>query len=312
MEATPRRIEIFAPFEAAFALTRLILFKPFNFKKWCVIGFAAFLANLAGSFGGGFNFKSPGKSDWKGRSHEAIETASGLPGWAIGLIIAGAIIIVAIAVALVWVSARGKFVFADCVVRNRGAIVEPWKQFKREGNSYFLFTLAVALVLLTVMALASLPLWLPFVLRGDAPAGWVLAFGLVGLGVIAALVCCAWALISRFMIPIMYRRRCGAREGFRGAMRMVARHPGPIILFALFSIVLWVAVFLVACAVTCLTCCIAAIPYVGTVIFLPLPVFFMSYVMLFARQFGHEYDAWGNLDALNPPAATPPPLYSEE
>nr|MDQ2659229.1 hypothetical protein [Verrucomicrobiota bacterium] len=67
METPARRIEIFAPFGEAYELTKRILFQPFDLGKWCVIGFAAFLAHLGG--GGNFNFRSVfnGKGDWKFR-----------------------------------------------------------------------------------------------------------------------------------------------------------------------------------------------------------------------------------------------------
>jgi len=59
MNGTKPKIEIFKPFGEAFELMKKVLFKPFEFKKWLVIGFAAF---IAGHFGGGsFNFPSRGK-----------------------------------------------------------------------------------------------------------------------------------------------------------------------------------------------------------------------------------------------------------
>ena len=61
----------------------------------------------------------------------------------------------------------------------------------------------------------------------------------------------------------------------------------------------------------CVTCCITAIPYVGTVILLPVHVLFMSFLLLFVRQFGPDYDVW---IAIPEPTATttsePPPLPS--
>ena len=41
-------------------------------------------------------------------------------------------------------------------------------------------------------------------------------------------------------------------------------------LYCLFLIVLALATAIVACLATCATCCIAAIPYIGTVILLPV------------------------------------------
>src|SRR5213596_356806 len=56
MNGSEPKIEIFKPFGEAFELTKKILFQPFDLKKWFVIGFAAWLANL-GVGGGGFNYQ---------------------------------------------------------------------------------------------------------------------------------------------------------------------------------------------------------------------------------------------------------------
>src|SRR5439155_7660967 len=65
MNGSEPRIEIFKPFGEAFELTKLILFQPFDLGKWCVIGFAAFLAHLAGGGGsGGFNPRGFANNKW--------------------------------------------------------------------------------------------------------------------------------------------------------------------------------------------------------------------------------------------------------
>ncbi len=122
------------------------------------------------------------------------------------------------------------------------------------------------------------------------------------------------SLVSSFMVPVMYRRRCGAMEAFHAAMGAITAHPRPVILYFLFAIVLWLAIVLVSCLTACVTCCVTAIPYVGTVILLPLFVFMMSYLLLFVRQFGNDFDPWANFIAVapaaplvEPPAALPPP-----
>lgn len=87
----------------------------------------------------------------------------------------------------------------------------------------------------------------------------------------------------------------------------MTQHLGPVILYLLFSIVLAIAFVAIACVLTCVTCCITAIPYVGTVILLPVYVFFMAFLLLFIRQFGPEYDAWANIA----PVQAPPPTLIE-
>jgi len=92
-------------------------------------------------------------------------------------------------------------------------------------------------------------------------------------------------------------------------------HPGEILLYCLFLIVLALATAIVTCLAICATCCIAAIPYIGTVILLPVFVLLRSFSLLFLRQFGPEYDVWASfvppefLPILSPaPPAPEPPL----
>jgi hypothetical protein len=39
----------------------------------------------------------------------------------------------------------------------------------------------------------------------------------------------------------------------------------------------------------CLTCCVALLPYVSSVVFLPISVFFRCYSLGFLEQFGEEW-----------------------
>ena len=62
MNGAERNIEIFKPFGEAFELMKKILFQPFDLKKWLVVGFGAWLANLGGG-GGGFNYQFDRRED---------------------------------------------------------------------------------------------------------------------------------------------------------------------------------------------------------------------------------------------------------
>jgi hypothetical protein len=148
------KIEIFKPFGEAFELTKKILFQPFNFEKWLIVGFAAFLAGHFAGMGfnfpiGGFprhdanqNFVSPDWEEWK-------------PWLVVGIIVLGTLIL-SLIIVLMWLRARGNFIFTDCIARNRAAIVDPWREYRREGNSYFVFLLLVMFGSLTVFGLLCL------------------------------------------------------------------------------------------------------------------------------------------------------------
>ena len=310
MNGDGSKIEIFKPFGEAFELMKKILFQPFDLKKWLVIGFAAWLANLGAGGGGAGNFNYP---DSREDAHKLNETIGQIPQ---PVLITGICVLVCVVLLLIvlfaWLRARGRFILVDCIVRNRAAIVEPWKEFRAEGNSFFLFSLLVVLVLIAVMAIAGVALIVPFIPWGDqAQPGTAFWIGLSVFVFIAICLAFVWALVSQLMVPIMYRQRCRARLAFAKAVDLVSAHPGPILLYVLFLLLLAVAVFMISCAVTCATCCIAAIPYVGTVILLPIPVALGAFSLLFFRQFGAEYDVWaGFMPPEFSPVLMPPPASS--
>ena len=157
------------------------------------------------------------------------------------------------------------------------------------------FDLVVIDVHMLVFAgLLSLPLVIPAIRNDDflrthevylitAIAAWVLVMIFFVL---------AWALLTSFMMPIMYRQRCRVLEAFTAVIGLIAAHTGEILLYCLFWIVLALASVMVGCIAVCATCCIVAIPYVGTVILLPVFVLLRSFSLLFLRQFGSDYDVW--------------------
>ena len=305
MNRTRADIQIFKPFGEAFELMQKILFQPFDLSKWCVIGFAAFLATLGGS-GYGFQFNT---RDWQ--NHNSLTTGGFrsfieqiTPGWwilsGIGVICFGALILVCM-----WIGARGRFVFADCVVRNRAAIVEPWKQYRHEGNSFFLFLLAAAgVIILVLLALMLLVVLAAMHVEGDHGRAAVIAGVLVMLAVFPPLF--IFGTLMPLVVPVMYRQRCKTWPAFRQLLNLLWRHPGVFVLYFLFSIVLGLGTILLMVLAMCLTCCIALIPYVGTVIFLPVLVVWRAFSLLFLRQFGVEYDVWNGQPPMDP--ASPPAL----
>jgi hypothetical protein len=296
--ATPK-IEIFKPFGEAFELTNKILFQPFDLKKWFVIGFAAF---LSGHFAGvGLNFPSPfGKFESHRGTQEVISPH--LEQWkpwlsvGIGLF---ALLIFAFVIALTWLKARGNFIFTDCVVRNQPAIAGPWREYRNEGNSYFLFLFAVifAVLLLTGLMVASV-IGLAWSKESTSETISITSIGLLAfLFVLWVSIVIFVSVATYFMVLVMYRRRCRAVEAFRDVTQLIWHHLGSFLLFCLFGIVLVLAVLVIGAIVTC-TCCLAALPYVGTVILLPLFVCLRAFALIFFRQFGADYDVWASFMPL--------------
>jgi len=306
------KIEIFKPLDEAFHLMKKILFQPFDLKKWFVIGFAAWLSNLGG---GNYNYRY-NRGDWKNVPwfQDLHDTIDQIPHWILwsGLVVIF-VLVFALIILFAWLRARGRFIFVDCIVKNRGAIAEPWREFREQGNSYFLLALLVGFVIAVIAGISSLPFMLP-IIRGVTFLHLhdVYLICMIALWVlILVLLILVWSLISHFMVAVMYRRRCRAGEAFRVALALVANYPGEITLYCLFWIVLGIASAIAACATVLATCCIALLPYIGTVILLPIFVCLRAFGLFFIRQFGPDYDVWATLPQPQPPVLpTPPPLPS--
>jgi hypothetical protein len=223
------------------------------------------------------------------------------------------VLVFALIIVLAWLRARGRFMLVDCIVKNRGAIVEPWREFREQANSYFLLALLVGFIIAVTAGVGSLPFMLP-ILRGVTFLHLhdvYLICMIVLWAFMLVLSILAWSLISHFMVAIMYRRRCLAGEAFRIALSLIANYPGEVTPYCLFWIVLGIGAAITACATILVTCCIALLPYIGTVILLPLLVCLRAFGLRFIRQFGPDYDVWLAIPEAPPaPPSMPPPLPS--
>jgi hypothetical protein len=298
------KIEIIKPFGEAFELMKRILFQPFDFKKWFVIGFAAFLSghisgvNLPiGNLGGSHqNIPSPDFEQWKP--------------WLPIIIVAFVGVILIVIVVFSWLKARGNFIFNDCIARNRAAIVAPWREYRREGNSYFLYLLLVAfgaMSLFGVLALCLFGLGLLGHSESNTTMTPVLIILLVLFLILWIFVGFVFGVISYFMLPLMYVKRCRSGEAFRQVGGLLFENAGSFILFCLFGFCLLLGAGMIGGIATCFTCCLAALPYLGTVILLPVFVCLRAYGLFFIRQFGPDYDVWAVVPQTPPsPSAEPP------
>jgi len=286
---------IIEPINPAIERTKLILFQPFDLGKWLRLGFCAFLMSLGEGGGfpsGGHGGGSPGgEADFE----PVVEWVRENMTLIVTIAIAVVLFFFVLGLVITWLSSRGRFMFLDGVVRNRGAVVAPWREYRREGNSFFLFrvclgfiSLALVLLILGLCALIALPDIQDRQFGGSTMAAIIAAIVLfIPFGVVMGFI---GTLLNDFVAPIMYLRRVTAMQGWREFHRsMFAGRTGRFILYFLFKIVIGMAVGALAMMTMCLTCCIVAIPYVGTVILLPLLVFVQAYPLYFIEQFGPDW-----------------------
>jgi len=301
-------ISVITPIDRAFAWTKQVLFRPFAIQKWLTLGFCAFLASLvqggSGGGGGGSRFQGRPFHGYSLRDSAAYDHVSG---WVLshmhlvlGLGLVLLIVIVGIVALCQWLGSRGQFMFLDGVVHDRAAVVEPWHRFRELGNDLFVFRFLLLVVSLGYFAVVGYLGWR--IARPDIAAchfgksaltAVTLTGGLTLLGVLAVLL--VHLLLTDFMVPVMYHRNIRTGHALGVLWReIIPGHAGSFALFFLMEILLGIAALVIIFLGACCTCCIAALPYVSSVVFLPIFVFFRSYSLYFLEQFGEEWRVIGN------------------
>jgi len=296
-------ISIVAPLDRAFKHTGVMLFQPFDLGKWCVIGFTAFLAVFSRGGGGGISFhwrKQYVANEQMRRVVERVITyVETHPLLMAVSVVCALLTIAALAALLHWLSSRGMFMFLDNVVQNRAEVKLPWRQYAARANSLFLVCYSMWLagfvvglgctVAGVVIAWPDITAW-TFGKAGRLALVTTLPLA-VGVNIAVLLFN---SMLDDFVVPIMYRHNLRAWPALGVFVRQIVRgHVGLFVLFYIFFIFLGVAAFvlmvLVGVLTCCCGCCLMSLPYIGTVVTLPLWVFFRCYTVYFLGQFGPEW-----------------------
>jgi hypothetical protein len=293
------QISFVEPLSRAWERMRRMLFAPFELARWLVLGFSAWLAGLAtGGWGGNLAGNASDRLD-KGNVlsselRDLVDTIANHPIWT-SLALVAVVIAVAVLIALLWVSSRGKLIFLDNVVHQRAAIVEPWRRLARLGDSLFRWRLGFALIVLGLVLAVLAAIIVPAAAAslGDTLRGLSIAailLGALAIAVVAVAALFVLALLDGFVVPIMYRFDLSATAAWRTLLPWLRRFPGWFIAYVV-VIFLAAIVFQVMVFILCLfTCCIVLLPYVGTVILLPVWVLYRSYSVEFLAQFHPDFD----------------------
>ncbi|HKY41130.1 MAG TPA: hypothetical protein VJN18_34590 [Polyangiaceae bacterium] len=287
-----------------------LLFRPFKADKWFALGFTVFMAQCAEGGGGGSmpNLPGPGRTGSPG--------GGGSPGLGFGaefqrifkealqnfrdnlglyLLIGAGVLLFGLAVGLfiTWFSSRAKLMFVESVVHDRVDVSAQWSRFAELGFSLFKCRVALGLAVwltglgaLAAGGVVALP---------DLEAGQFLGTrALVGYSILAASLLffaiplgIAGLVLDDFVVPLMAVRSVKVLEAWRLCRtEVLAGNVGGVVLFYVLRFLLGIGVAMATLVITCLTCCIPAIPYIGTVMLLPLFVFNRAYPLYFMEQLG--------------------------
>jgi hypothetical protein len=346
-------ISVTAPISPAIRRAKWITFQPFDIRKWFVLGFCAFLASL-GEGGYNFNFNGGGgggggrprpvggptvRVPAPGGTRGVPAPASTGPApsagpiddllaWAAAhrleaalIVVAAAVVVIAIGLAVMWLSSRGKFMFLDGVARNTAEVVAPWRRFRRHGNSLFAFRVLLAVITggVTLLVAGGLVLVAWPDIQGQTFGTNALVAVVLGLVLILPVMILSGLInwcTENFVTVIMYARDATVVPAWREFRHNVlAGHVGTLVLFFLMEILLGIGVGVIGLVLGCLTLCIGFLPYLSSVITLPLAVFMRSYAVYFLQQFGPQYVilyepppvGYGFPVVMYPPPPTTPP-----
>ena len=294
----PLQPSVTAPLNSAFDLIRTTCFDPFDIGRWIVLGFLAWLTDLArsgipmytGNWGGGGGRGAPRNQDIQ----EATEWLSNHAGWVAAGILFSVILAYAFMLLVYWLRSRGDFAFLHNLAHNSAEIAGPWTAYAREGNSLFLLRggiytagFVIGLIGLGILGvvgysdLANQSIGTPTIV-----VGIIFALIAVILGIAAAILA---FIIDDFVVPIMYAQRCTAMEGLKEARALMTANFGTFFLYWLMRIALALGVGAILGVLGCICCCILIVPVLRCVFLLPIFVFMRGYSAYFIDQFGPRY-----------------------
>ncbi|MBC8485961.1 MAG: hypothetical protein H8D45_07965, partial [Bacteroidetes bacterium] len=292
------------PLSRAWNRMKKALFQPFDISKWFVVGFTAFLAGLIDYHGGNNgNFsKDYGRSrwDWDGftrfpdiASEWIIEHAF----W-FSLIIFGIIFLIALVIVLTWLSSRGKFMFLDNVVYNKAEVSKPWREYSKEGNSLFIWRLIYGFIcfILFILFLIFCFIMIRNMHYGYfSPPGKVLMIIAMILQFLVFIILTAYIslFLNDFIVPIMYKNKITTSQAWYRFLPILSQHFIYFFLYGLFIFLMGIVVVICVLLFGFFTCCIGIvlliIPYIGSVILLPVSYTFPARSVEFLEQFGPEF-----------------------
>ena len=301
----PLTVSVIDPIGPALEKVKMILFKPFELRKWFVIGFCAWLAFLgsgggSGGHGGGRGGRPPGIHEGFGQAKVfVIENLA----WIIPVALTVVVLIIVLWLVFTWLSSRGRFMFLHCVAENKAEVKVPWTKFRQHAYSLFLFRIVLGLI---GFAAIGLPLLLvggliAIMVAGNIP-GVAAVLGFVMIGLIIFAISITLFLVGKFtmdfIVPIMFLRTASCVAGWREFLTILSVNKARFVLYILFQIVIAIAIGAIISIGFCIGCCLCCvsvlllIPYIGTVILLPVLVFKRAYSLLYLQQLGPEFDVF--------------------
>jgi hypothetical protein len=195
--------------------------------------------------------------------------------------------------------------FLHCVVGNKSEVKVPWHKFREHGNRLFLFRVVLGIIGLAIVAVPVLSIVLLTITMVIKIVPYIVSIPAIILcGLIIFVFSIVLFLVKKFtldfVVPIMFLRTASCIAGWREFLTILSVNKTRLALYILFQIVIAIAIGTIIFVVFCIGCCFCCasvlllVPYISTVILLPLFVFKRAYSLYYLRQFGPRFDALGS------------------
>jgi len=294
-------IQYVEPLSRGFGRMKKALFQPFDLKKWFVVGFTAFLAGLTDCHGGGGSgWRGGGRIDWEDIIYFPERAWYWLldhPIWFM-VIVFGIFVVFMLALLFTWLGSRGKFMFLDNVVHDRAQVAVPWREYRTEGNSLFVWSFCYGLLVFAVVILYLIvcfsSLYSLYESSVDTAVLIVPAILMI-LGLLAIVILASYVelLLYDFVVPIMYKYRITMLKALRMFLNLFSSHFPYFVGYGFVMLLLGILIFIGIVVVGFLTCCIGfvllIIPYINAVVLLPISYTLRAFSVEFLEQFGPDY-----------------------
>jgi hypothetical protein len=187
--------------------------------------------------------------------------------------------------------------FLDNVLHDRAQVVKPWQEYKNLGNSLFLWRLTYGFIVLVLFlaffGYAFSAIYDMYVYEELVENILIL----VGMGLLLLVLILITSYISLFLsdfvVPIMYKQTIKSMPAWGVFMSLFSQHAGYFLLYGILIFVLSILVFIVVIMLGIFTCCIGFIllilPYINSVVTLPISYTYRAFSVQFLEQFGTEF-----------------------
>ena len=188
--------------------------------------------------------------------------------------------------------------FIDNVVHDKAEVKKPWYEYTKEGNSLFLWRLIFGLITFAVVMVSLVVAFgtIREMYYDDLGLSEMILtiLGMVVYFIVLVILTSYISLfLSDFIVPIMYKYRISTTRAWYKFLPLFSRFPGHFILYGLFVFVLIILVVIAVILFGFVTLCIGflllIIPYISSVVFLPVSYTFRAFSIEYLEQFGEEF-----------------------